>query len=135
MGTGDNKPVNDGKDYFLGYISRYYETFLNSPSDDAANALINCTQLQMKMYPESTFAYNILSVYYIYRNEYETALDYLLAAEKADGNDCIILLNIGRLYAEMKDTVKAKAYFDKTLRIGDAKFKKQAEYYIEQYNL
>jgi hypothetical protein len=132
---GDNKPVDNGKNYFLGYVSRYYETLLNSPSDDAANALINCAQLQIKTYPESTFAYNILAVYYIYRDEYETALDYLLTAEKADGNDYVILINIGRLYAEMKDNVKAKAYFDKTIRIGDAAAKKQAKSLIAYYKL
>jgi hypothetical protein len=132
---GDNKPVNNGKVYFLDYIYRYYDILMNAPSNDAATALIKCTKLQMKLYPESTFAYNILAVYYILQSEYETALDYLLAAEKADGTDCIILINIGRLYAEMKNNVQAKDYLDKVIRIGSAEEKRQAQYYIDQYNL
>jgi tetratricopeptide (TPR) repeat protein len=136
---GGGRVVNDGEAdgerYFLDYINRYYSTFLNEPSDEAANALTSCASQQIKTYPKSVYAYNTLAVYYIYQNNYETALEYLLMAEKADGGDCIVLLNIGRLYAEMGNNAEAKEYLNKVITAGDAKEQDTARYYLEEYNL
>jgi tetratricopeptide (TPR) repeat protein len=136
---GGGRPVNDGEvdgeRYFLDYINRYYSAFLNEPSGEAANALTSCAGRQIKTYPESTYAYNMLAVYYIYQNSYETALEYLLMAEKADGSDCIVLLNIGRLYAETGNNAEAKAYLNKVITAGDAEEQDTARYYLDEYNL
>jgi predicted Zn-dependent protease len=132
---GGGRTVRDGEAYFLNYLNRYYSIFLNDPQGEAANAILNCATRQIKIYPENTYAYNVLAVYYIDQNDFETALGHLLAAEKADGTDCIVLLNIGRLYAELQNNTAAKEYFDKVIEIGDADEQDAAQYYKEEYAL
>jgi tetratricopeptide (TPR) repeat protein len=132
---GGGRMVDDGEAYFLDYVNRYYGILLDASSDEAATALINGATQQIKSYPENTFAYNVLAVHYIYQEDFETALGYLRAAEKVDGTDCIILLNIGRLYAELQDGDAAKEYFDKVIKIGDADEQDAARYYMEVYGL
>jgi tetratricopeptide (TPR) repeat protein len=135
LGSGKKLGDSEGESYLLEYINQYYATFLDDLSPEAANALINCATQQIKTYPGSTYAYNILAVYYLYRDDRDTALEYLLTAEQADSGDCIILLNIGRLYAEMQNNAKANEYFSKVLKIGDAEERDTARQYLDEYNL
>jgi hypothetical protein len=42
-----------------------------------------------------------------------------LAAEKINNMDCIILINIGRMYIELNNSIKAREYLNKVLEIGN----------------
>jgi tetratricopeptide (TPR) repeat protein len=132
---GGGKSVNDGENYFIDYINRYYNRLLNSSSDDAAGALVKCTEQQIKTYPKSAYAPNTLAIYYVYQEKYDEALKYFLSAEEIDCTDCLVLINIGRLYATIKNNTKAKEYFNKVLEIGKTEEKEQAKYFIAQFQL
>lgn len=58
-----------------------------------------------------------------------------LAAEKINNMDCIILINIGRMYIELNNSIKAREYLNKVLEIGNVNERRVAEYYLErQFN-
>jgi tetratricopeptide (TPR) repeat protein len=65
------------------------------------------------------------------RGDIENALKCLLDAEKIDDTDCIILINIGRMYGWVKNIDKAKEYLNKAIEIGSSAEKEQAQYYLD----
>jgi predicted Zn-dependent protease len=131
----DNRKVPNGEVYFMDYIYRYYDALISFDTPETLNIVKQCAETQIVTYPQSTYGYNILSIYYIMTNKNEEALKQLLLAENVNNNDCTILINIGRLYGEMNNKTKSKEYLDKVIRIGNQNEKQRAQYYKNQYEL
>ncbi|GMO28831.1 MAG: tetratricopeptide repeat protein [Termitinemataceae bacterium] len=127
----DNKSVEDGQKYLLGYISQYFDKFFWVGTNVALEQAITCSECEIKTYPENTRGYNILATAYIEAGDPEKAIKYLLDAEKVDNTDCIILINIGIVYGKLKNIDKAKEYFNKAIKIGNDVEKNQAQYYLD----
>ncbi|MDR1788323.1 MAG: hypothetical protein LBR16_07740 [Treponema sp.] len=136
---GGNKPVpaKEGEEYFIGYADRYYDAFIAAMdrSEDAANALIQCAQKQIEVYPKSNHAHNYLAIYYMDHGKQSESLALLLAAEKIDPKDYIIAGSLAQLYAEMGEKKKAKTYFNKVLKAGNSQSKEWARNMIKEYGL
>jgi tetratricopeptide (TPR) repeat protein len=128
----NNQPVQNGREYFLDYINRYFTRCTDQNTEDSMNAAKRCSEREIEVYPKSTYGYNNLAVYYVYSDKIQDALNTLLKAETVNGKDGIILLNIGRMYIELDNKAKAREYFNKVLKIGTPQEKQGAEYFLGQ---
>ncbi len=68
-----------------------------------------------------------LGVSYLMEDNYNKALDPLLAAEKKSPQDEIILANIAYVYTNLKKNKKAIQYYEKVIRFGSDDAKRFAE--------
>jgi tetratricopeptide (TPR) repeat protein len=128
----NNRSVPDGKEYFLEYINRYFTRCTDKNTEDSMNVAKRCSEREIEVYPKNTYGYNNLAIYYVYSDNTQEALKTLLRAETVNGKDCIILLNIGRLYIGLDNKDKAREYFNKVLKIGTPEEKRGAEYFLGQ---
>jgi len=131
----NNTPVDDGEHVLLKQLEEHYLSMIYARSVDADYAILTCTEEQMKIYPDNNYASNLMGVYYIYHDNYPNALRCFLEAEKIDGEDEIVRLNIGRLYAIMEEKENARQYLDKLIKTGAPEIKEAALNYIDVYNL
>jgi tetratricopeptide (TPR) repeat protein len=129
---GDNRPVQDGENYFLGYIMRYFAKCIEIKTSESLEIAKKCSEKIMETYPQSTYGYNILGNYYTAIDNFEEALKIFLLAEGIDNTDCIVLINIGIMYIEKNSSEKARDYFNRVLRLGNENEKRQAQYYLDR---
>jgi len=128
----NNEKIENGELYLLNSINDYYGLWLNVKTEGSLNQIKKCIEKQIILYPEQIYSYNILAVYYTMKDQYQEALKYFLQAETIDPNDCIVLLNIGRTYMNIKNYQEAKEYFLKVINTGNDQYKEIAEYYLNQ---
>jgi tetratricopeptide (TPR) repeat protein len=132
---GNGRTVQNGEQYFLNYINRYYDRMLYADMPGVRDIIKRCAEKQIEIYPHSIYGYNILAMYHMMVEETEAALNQLLLAETINDSDCTILINIGRLYGEMGNREKSKEYLSKVSGIGNAEERRRAQYYIDQFGL
>jgi tetratricopeptide (TPR) repeat protein len=127
-----NEKVEAAEKFFLENILDYYKKWLSIGSDESLSQLKKCTEKQIELYPENMFAYNFLAVQYIGKKQYQDALKIFLQAEKKNGNDCIILMNIALTYLEINDMPKVKEYLSKIMETCDESYKQAAQEYMDE---
>jgi tetratricopeptide (TPR) repeat protein len=129
---GDNRHIQDGTEYFLNYILRYFVkcTEVNIPASMEMARI--CAEKLIEVYPNRVYGYNNMGNYYIAGRRFGEALNCFLAAERINNTDCIILINIGRMYIELNNAIKAREYLNKVLEIGNANERRAAQYYLDQ---
>jgi len=128
----DNEEFGGGEKGFLSAAQGHYDLWFDKGTEAALKQFKRCTEKQIELYPEDVFAYNNMAGYYYAKKETQKVLEYLLQAELKAPNDCVVLLNIGKIYLEKEDKEKAKKYFTKVLDIGDEEEKDIAKYFLEK---
>lgn len=109
----DNEELKDGAEFFLGNIQDYYNTWLKVRSESSLTAVKEAGIIQIQFYPNHVYGYNNVAYGHLIKGELTEALEYLLAAEKIDGDDAIVINNIALCYKNLNETEKAKTYFNK----------------------
>jgi tetratricopeptide (TPR) repeat protein len=127
----DNRRVQNGAEYFCNYIVRFFSRATEANIPASMEMVRVCGEKLIKVYPRSIYGYNIMGNYYFIAGKKEEALNSFLSAEKINNRDCIILINIGRMHAELGNSSKAREYFRKVLDIGNGDEKRMAQYYLD----
>lgn len=86
---------------------------LNNPSAEDTAMFLRMRRVAKRMvqlFPSDLYSVNILATTYTIFQEYDTAMKYLLRAEKIDPNDPIVLKNIVDVYTLMGKKKLAKPY-------------------------
>ncbi len=128
----NNKPVNDGKNFFINNVQDYYVVWFNSKTEIGLNYVKLCSEMQIEIFPDNIIAYNNLATYYSINKQYNDALEYFLKAQQIDPDDCIVLINIGLIYLKLDNPKSAKKYFEQVTAIGNEKEKKYAQSIIDK---
>lgn len=106
--------------------SNQFETYQNllfalSTQGDA-DTMIYYSQKTIELFPEQPLPYLFLGVNYIYKQDYNKALETLLTGEKLSLDNKALLedfySNIGETYYKLNDYKNSDKYFDKTLEIN-----------------
>lgn len=84
---------------------------LNNRNLDNQSALM--LQLAAKNYPNELFISSSLAALYLVNKDLKRAEQWLKKSERIDENDPNTLYNFARLYALKRDSVNARAYFEK----------------------
>jgi tetratricopeptide (TPR) repeat protein len=128
----DNVNVDNGERFFINSLSDYYSVWINASTEVSLDQLKKCTTKQIELYPQHIEAYNYLSIFYLINNDYNNAIQYLEKALAINGDDCIVLINLGRAYMSIGNNTKAKNCFDKVLLIGNEKDKEYVQSYLDK---
>jgi tetratricopeptide (TPR) repeat protein len=131
----NNEKISEGEKFFLNNILDYYQTWLEVRTETAFNQIIVCAKKQIELYPKNIFAYNVLAVQYSMKQDYPNALEQFLYAKSIDGTDCVVLINIGILYARMNNITKSIENFEQVLEYGNEDEKEYAQQMLEQLYL
>jgi hypothetical protein len=128
----DNVNVDNGEQFFINSLGGYYSVWINASTEISLDQLEKCTIKQIELYPQYIETYNYLSIYYVINNNYNNVIQYLEKALTINGNDCIVLINLGRAYMSIGNNTRAKEYFTKVLLIGNEKDKEYAQSYLDK---
>jgi tetratricopeptide (TPR) repeat protein len=128
----NNVSVADGEHVFVNSLGDYYGVWINAGTEISLEQLKICTTNQIELYPQYIGAYNYLSIYYLINNDYNIAIQYLEKALTINGNDCVILINLGRAYISIGNNTKAKECFNKVLLVGNEDDKEYAQLYLNR---
>ncbi len=113
---------------FLLFIQNYQIDLFNTENDDLLIFVRNIAEEALKYYPESVENLTNMAISYLFVDEFDNALPYLLKAEKIDPKDIIVLGNIGHTYFLMNEKQKSIEYYQKIIQHGneeDVEFAKQ----------
>lgn len=127
----NNEKQNDGKDFFLGSLQDYQIQLYNIGDDNLIPFMQEIGKTILKYYPTHIESLSNVAVGYIITQDFDSALDYLLKAEKINSKDCIVLSNIAYAYKAKKDIENAIAYYKKVIEFGDEQYKASAKKEIE----
>ena len=90
--------------------------------------MIYYSQKTIELFPEQPLPYLFLGVNYIYKQDYNKALETLLTGEKLSLDNKALLedfySNIGETYYKLNDYKNSDKYFDKTLEINPDNYDK-----------
>ncbi len=105
-----NQPTPGTQEFFLSVIQDYYSAWLRVSSPESLSALYETSKLQIELYPQNVFGYNIIAYYYSAIDNHAQAAHYLSLAYELEPNDYIIINNLAM--AEM-----ASANYERALRL------------------
>jgi len=128
----DNKPLDNPKDFMLGAIQDYQVQLYNTEKNDLLNNMKRIAETVLKYYPDHIESLSNLSIVFMLKKQYDTALLPLLRAEKINPTDYVVLSNIAQAYKLKGDTKNAIKYYELTLKHGDDQAKKYAQGQIDQ---
>ena len=128
----NNREVDNGKLFLLHNMQDYIRTWINVRSPGSLEALKKFCEKEIELYPDIIFGYNNYAYYFVLTGDRETALHWFLEAEKIDGEDSIVLLNIARNYLQGGQTEKAKEYLQKVIEAGDPQYSEFAQEQLEE---
>jgi len=115
----NNEPItDDGKEVLLNSINDYYGLWIRVKTLESLSAAEKASKIQIKLYPESIFGYNILGVINGVQGKTKEALGWYLQAEKINSEDYIVLNNIAYCYEELNDNSNALLYYKK-MKLND----------------
>lgn len=133
--------VTESMDTVLIYsVLDYEKKILNSISDfktpTAQDSLMflcirRIAQGMLQQYPKDVFSLNMMAATYHCMNQADSALIWLLKAEKANPKDALVLLNIADAYYRMGDRKKDKAYLKKAKKYGNEEIKEAVRYRLQ----
>ena len=127
----DNKPKENGQEFFLGAIQSYILTIYNTNDDGLLDYMKQISESVLKYYPNHTESLSNLSIVYLIKKDYDKALDALLKAEKISPKDFIVLSNIAQAYKLKGDNKNAIKYYELTLKYGDEQAKEYSKQQID----
>ena len=121
--------VTESMDTILIYSILDYEKALYSALSKSDTLTVQDTmkihymrsiaQRMLRLYPHDVFSLNIMAVTYHVMGQEDSALVWLLRAEKVNPRDALVLLNIADTYNRLGDRKKEKIYLKKATKYGD----------------
>jgi tetratricopeptide (TPR) repeat protein len=124
----DGKPKEDARMFFLGSMQTYVNTIYNREDNSLLPYMRKISQAILKYYPNHVESLSNIAITYLVIGDYDSALPYLLNAEKIASSDVIVLNNIAEAYKRKNDKANAIAYYEKVAKHGtkeDTKFAEQ----------
>ena len=112
---------------FLSAIQSYQVQLYNTNNDDLLLNMREIANTVLAIYPNSVENLSNLSLTYVLKGEYDTALTFLLKAEKINPNDTLVLNSIALVYKYKEDKKRAIAYYKKIIELGDDEMKELAK--------
>lgn len=128
----NNEKQKDGKEFFLGSLQDYQIQLYNTGDDDLIPYMQEIGKAILKYYPNHIESLSNVAVGYLITKDYDSALEYLLKAEKVNPKDCVVLSNIAYAYKEKNDNEDAIKYYNKVIEYGDDQSKTFAKEEIER---
>jgi tetratricopeptide (TPR) repeat protein len=128
----NNETQPNGKEFFLTSIQDYQIQLYNTGNDSLLKYMRAIANEILNLYPDDIMSLSNLSITYTLTGEYETAIDYLLKAEKLDPQDYIVLANLAYAYKLNGDKEKAIEYYEKTIQVADEDTIEYAKQQIEE---
>jgi hypothetical protein len=127
----NNKPMNEGYEFFLEQIQDYYSIWISDRSQSALDAVKLVAEKQIELYPKHSWAYDNLALYYSFTNNPQKQLELLLKSELISPTDPVTLNNIGNWYKMNNNKEKAKIYYQKLYATGDPSAIEEAKKNLE----
>jgi tetratricopeptide (TPR) repeat protein len=127
----DHQPQKDAKKLMLSAVQEYVVQLYNTNDFTLLEDMRQISQTVLKYYPNHIESLSNLSIVYLLKKQYDKALEPLLKAEKLSPKDVIVLSNIAKAYKLKEDYKNAIAYYELTLKYGDAQVKKYSQDQIE----
>lgn len=127
----DNKPLDEPKEFMLSTVQSYVMQLFEAGDQNADN-IKNIAQTVLKYHPDHVESLSNLSIGYMIKADYTSALTPLLKAEKINPQDYIVLNNIAFCYMNMHDKPNAIKYYELALKYGNEETKKQATEKLSQ---
>jgi tetratricopeptide (TPR) repeat protein len=97
-----------------GRIAWLYE----KEKDDADEAGHALAVEALKVVPDNVELLNAAALCYCYRDQWAEAKPYLERAEKADPEDLVVKLNLGRMYSNLGDKRLARAKYQEVIKLA-----------------
>jgi tetratricopeptide (TPR) repeat protein len=132
----ENKPVENPQKFMLGAVQDYVVQLFDSgdESDDHTNYIKSISETVLKYYPNSVENLSNISIYYLFKDDFDNALIHLLKAEKLAPQDAIVLNNIALCYGGKKDKPNALKYFNLVIKYGNEDQQADAKEKIKELN-
>jgi tetratricopeptide (TPR) repeat protein len=132
----ENKPVENPQKFMLGAVQDYVVQLFDSgdESDDHTNYIKSISETVLKYYPNSVENLSNISIYYLFKDDFDNALIHLLKAEKLAPQDAIVLNNIALCYRGKKDKPNALKYFNLVIKYGNEDQQADAKEKIKELN-
>lgn len=129
---GENKPVDEPKEFMLKSIQDYQIQLFNTGSKDNINNVKKIAETILRYYADHIESLSNLSVVFMIQNQYDKAIEALTKAEVINPKDAVVLGNMARAYRLKGDTKNAIKYFELVLKYGDKKRKEFAKQQIKE---
>ncbi len=115
----NNEKSEDGKKMFLTALQDYQLNLYDQNKDDLLLNMREIANSVLTHYPNHIESLSNLSITYLLLGKFDEALVPLLKAEKINGEDHVVLLNIAYCYRSSGKLEQALAYYQKAVQHGD----------------
>ena len=114
----EGKILPDATKFLLVSLQDYIATIYNTEQDSLLPLMRQISETVLKYYPDHVESLANIAITYLIPEDYDSALPYLLRAEKINPKDVIVLNNLGEAYRRKGDNANAKLYFEKVIKFG-----------------
>ncbi len=128
----NNQVVPDPQSVILQSVQDYQVQLFDTEVDSLGEEIALIANTVLKYYPDNIENLSNLAIGYMLEGKIKEALQPLLAAEKLNPSDAIVLSNIAWCYAESGDKQNAIIYYQRVQQVGDAATKQYAGEEIER---
>ncbi len=128
----NQEEISDAKQVLLNTIQDYQIQLFDTGESELLENMKEIAEAILNHYPNHIESLSNISIIYIYLEEYDNALVYLLKAEENNPKDCVVLNNIAYVYKLKGDSSNAIKYYNRVIEYGNAEEKKYAEQFIEE---
>ena len=115
----NNEELSGGKNFFLSTLRTYQSTLFKMKEDDLLFNVRSIANEILKYYPTNTESLSDISLTYILTNDYDSGIDFLLAAEKINPKNAEVLTNIAHTYSLKGEKAEAIKYYKKAMKLVD----------------
>ena len=128
----DGSKLKDGKKQMLGNIQDCILQLLNTGKQEILEFVKVISEEVLKYYPDHIESLTNLSAIYLWKNENDKALEYLVQAEKLAPTDAVVLNNLAQAYKQKGDKANAVRYYELVLKYGEKDYQDYAKSQIEE---
>lgn len=129
----NSKPVDEPAKFMLDAVQDYINE-LYKAGDNEVDNMKAIAETVLKYYPDNVENLSNLSITYLIKKDYSSALEPLLKAATIAPTDGIVLNNVAYCYDAMGDKTNAIKYYEFTKKYGDERAKQNAEQKLKQLN-
>lgn len=122
----NNAKQEDPKGLLLGTIQHYQLLLYNTGDDGLLDNMKRIAMAVLAHYPDHVESLSDLSITYMVKGDFKSALTPLLKAEAISPRDGIVLNNIADCYMQTGDRDNAIKYYKLTRKYGDGEVKESA---------
>jgi len=129
-----NKPYPKNGTGFLTDLQDYYNIWFKSQAADGFEAIRTAAETQIRLYPNHSWAYDNLALYYSHVHDGNSQIRLLLQSLQVDPTDMITVNNVANFYRLHDDKQKALQYYNMMLQSNDPNAKARAKQMIDSLN-